>query len=309
MLKKNVAVMIAVLATAPSALAHKVRFDADSIKASAAMGWLNGESNEYSYNPYDGHKISELIWQIKNAAIFRGDIAWDASDSLTLNVKGWTTLASSGAGMDDYDWRNPGQSHWTDWSTHPNTRLKHANEFDVNVKGWMLNTPEYRLGTVLGYQQTRFSWTSFGGNYNYDNGNDVGEFSRGGRTIGYRQKFAMPYLGMAGMYRYQKAEFNALLKFSPWVSAKDNDEHYLRQATFRHKANNSHYYSAAVDAGYYVTPNAKIFVELSFNKYEQKIGYLTKTSTSSVEKNYSGNNSAGMKNRHYTASAGVQYQF
>lgn len=301
--------MIAVLATVPSAVADKVHSDADSIKASAAMGWLNGKSKEYAYNSYDGHKISELIWQLKNTAIFKGDIVWDASDLLTLNVRGWTTLASSGAGMDDYDWKDSGQSHWTDWSTHPNTRLKHANEFDVNVKGWMLNTPEYRLGTVLGYQQTRFSWTSFGGRYNYNNGESVGEFARNARAIGYRQKFAMPYLGMAGMYRYQKAEFNALLKFSPWVSAKGNDEHYMRQVTFRDKGNHSNYYSATVDAGYYVTPNAKIFVELSLNKYEENKGSLTKISNSSEETSYKANNASGMKNMHYTASAGVQYQF
>nr|WP_253073575.1 omptin family outer membrane protease [Sodalis ligni] len=71
-----------------------------------------------------------------------------------------------------------------------------------------------------------------------------------------------------------KGGIQRVAEIQPWVSAKDNDEHYLRQATFRHKANNSHYYSAAVDAGYYVTPNAKIFVELSFNKYEQKLDIL-----------------------------------
>ncbi|WP_213989456.1 omptin family outer membrane protease [Sodalis sp. dw_96] len=309
MFKKNVFALVAVLVTVPSALADKFRYDAQSIKASAAMGWLNGESKEFAYDARDGYKISELNWTLKNTAIFKGDIAWDATEFLTLNLRGWTTLASSGSKMDDYDWLDRGQSHWTDRSTHPNSRLNHANEFDVNVKGWLLNAPEYRLGTVFGYQQTRFSWTAFGGSFNYKNGTDNGEYAPGARAIGYRQKYFMPYLGVAGMYRYQNVEFNTLLKFSPWVKARDNDEHYMRDITFRHQGKGSRYYSATVDAGYYVTPNTKIYAELSLNKYEENKGSHTKTCNHCGNKDYFGGNSSGMSNTYYTASAGVQYLF
>lgn len=54
--------------------------------------------------------------------------------------------------MVDRDWldtSNPGT--WTDESKHPNTRLNFANEFDLNIKGWLLNQPDYQLGLMAGY--------------------------------------------------------------------------------------------------------------------------------------------------------------
>lgn len=56
--------------------------------------------------------------------------------------------------MVDRDWldtSNPGT--WTDESKHPNTRLNFANEFDLNIKGWLLNQPDYQLGLMAGYQK------------------------------------------------------------------------------------------------------------------------------------------------------------
>ncbi|STI77227.1 outer membrane protease [Escherichia coli] len=44
--------------------------------------------------------------------------------------------------MVDQDWMdssNPGT--WTDESRHPDTQLNYANEFDLNIKGWLLNEP------------------------------------------------------------------------------------------------------------------------------------------------------------------------
>ncbi|XBS71685.1 omptin family outer membrane protease [Acerihabitans sp. KWT182] len=310
MLEKNISAIIIVFATTTPALAEEnIRLDTQRVKASASMGWLSGEAKEYVFDARDGYKVSELTWQLKNSPIVKGDIAWDATDIITLNIKGWTTLASSGAGMEDYDWLNRGQSRWTHQSVHPNTRLSHANEIDVNIKGWLLNDPAYRLGALFGYQQTRFSWSAHGGSYHYDNGKVIGEIPRGAHVIGYRQKYAMPYLGLAGMYRYQNIEFNALLKFSQWVMAKDNDEHYRRNLTFRHQSGGSNYYSAAVDAGYYLTPNAKVFAELAMNKYEENKGSYHKTDNISGKDTYFSGNSSGLKNAYYTVSAGVQYLF
>ncbi|WP_311764205.1 omptin family outer membrane protease, partial [Escherichia coli] len=47
---------------------------------------------------------------------------------------------SRGGNMVDQDWMdssNPGT--WTDESRHPDTQLNYANEFDLNIKGWLLN--------------------------------------------------------------------------------------------------------------------------------------------------------------------------
>lgn len=121
--------------------------------------------------------------------------------------------------MDDYDWLSESQSGWTHHSTHPDSDVNYANEFDLNLKGWIFQDANYKAGVVAGYQETRFSWTALGGAYDYNNGASVGNFPAGERGIGYSQRFTMPYVGLAGQYRIDNFEFNALLKFSDWVRA------------------------------------------------------------------------------------------
>ncbi|EMP6174914.1 omptin family outer membrane protease [Citrobacter amalonaticus] len=292
-----------------AAVPDVVNFSPDSVIVSTSLGWLGGESKEYVYDTDTGQKMSELNWKINNAAIIKGDISWEPLFWLTLNAKGWTTLASSSSGMDDYDWMDAGQSHWTDWSNSPNTRLNHANEFDVNAKLWLLKSESYKVGGVVGYQQTRFSWTAFGGHYQYDNGDEIGDFPSGERAIGYKQKFSMPYLGLAGGYRYRNFELNALFKFSPWVEAKDNDEHYMRDLTFREKTSGSNYYSASMDVGYYITPSAKIFTEFTWSKYSQGKGGSQLIDRVSGESEYDGGDATGIENKNYSLTAGLQYRF
>lgn len=282
---------------------------ADSLSLSTSVGWLGGKSQELVYNPDTGKKISQLDWKINNLAILKGDIAWDAFSWLTLNARGWTSLASGSSTMDDWDWQSDNQSGFTDHSQHPNTRLNYANEFDINLKGWLLQDDNYRLGTVVGYQQTRFSWTAFGGSYWYNNGSDTGEFPRGEAGIGYQQRFSMPYIGLAGQYRINNIEFNALLKYSPWVQAKDNDEHYARDLTFREKTRNSDFYGASLDAGYYVTPKAKVFTALSYNRYSEGKGasqMIDNTNNHHIEQ---GGDAAGIANKNYSVTLGVAYRF
>ena len=257
------------------------------------------------YDEVTGRKISQLDWKIKNVAILKGDISWDAYSFLTLNARGWTSLASGSGHMDDYDWMNAKQSSWTDHSSHVN----YANEYDLNVKGWIFQGDNYKAGVTAGYQETRFSWTATGGSYNYDNGTNTGNFPAGERGIGYSQRFSMPYIGLAGQYRFNDFEFNALFKFSDWVRAHDNDEHYMRDLTFREKTSDSRYYGASVDAGYYVTPNAKVFAEFTYSSYEEGKGGTQIIDTNTGESGSIGGDAAGISNRNYTITAGLQYRF
>ncbi len=281
----------------------------DNITLDASVGWLAGKSQENVYDIDDGSKISQLDWKIKNTPIIKLGFAWEPTRRLTLNARGWTTLASRSAKMDDHDWIDSSQSRWSDWSTHPNSRLNHANEFDLGITGWVLNQPRYRLGGVIGYQQTRFSWTAIGGSYQYDNGTQVGTFPQGEHVSGYRQRFSLPYLGVAGLYRYQQIEFNLLLKFSPWIQARDNDEHYLRELTFRDNADDVRYYSASLDVGYYLTPHAKVFTALSWSKYQEGKGGTQVIDTQSGESESESGDVAGISNKNYNVTFGLQYQF
>jgi plasminogen activator len=109
-------------------------FSPESFSVSTSAGMLSGKSHEMVYDAGTGRKISQLDWKIKNVAILKGDISWDAYSFLTLNARGWTSLASGSGHMDDYDWMNDNQSGWTDHSSHPATNVNYANEYDLNVK-------------------------------------------------------------------------------------------------------------------------------------------------------------------------------
>ncbi|EBI9371193.1 omptin family outer membrane protease PgtE [Salmonella enterica] len=281
----------------------------DSVTTSLSVGVLNGKSRELVYDTDTGRKLSQLDWKIKNVATLQGDLSWEPYSFMTLDARGWTSLASGSGHMVDHDWMSSEQPGWTDRSIHPDTSANYANEYDLNVKGWLLQGDNYKAGVTAGYQETRFSWTARGGSYIYDNGRYIGNFPHGVRGIGYSQRFEMPYIGLAGDYRINDFECNVLFKYSDWVNAHDNDEHYMRKLTFREKTENSRYYGASIDAGYYITSNAKIFAEFAYSKYEEGKGGTQIIDKTSGYTAYFGGDAAGIANNNYTVTAGLQYRF
>ena len=284
-------------------------FTPEKVTIGLSLGQLQGEAKERVYEPKEGdRKVSQLNWKYNNAAILKADLAWDLLPWASLGFNGWTTLASAGAAMDDYDWQDISQSKWTEWSTHPETRLNYANEFDINMKAWLLNEDQYRVGVLAGYQQSSFSWLAKGGSYSYSNGTEIGNFPRGQPGIAYMQKFKLPYIGLSARYKYEKFETNLLFKYSDWVDTTTNDEHYARGVTFKDDVNNSRYYAVVADVGYYFTPQAKVYLEGSWNQYQEKRGSLSYYSPS--EGVYEKENDAGsIENEFYTVTMGMKYSF
>ncbi|PHM60962.1 omptin family outer membrane protease [Xenorhabdus ishibashii] len=225
--------------------------------------------------------LSQLDWKIGDALIARGKVFWTPLDSLTVNADGWARLSSSDSKMVD----------------------------DLNAAGWLIKQSNYKLGAVLGYQETRFSWTAYGDHYIYDNSANIGEFSTGMVGVGYKQKYSVPYIGLSGQYRYQDFEFNFLLKYSPWVKAWGNDEHYMRRLTLPQRSDNVHYFDASIEAGYYLTQNTKVYTAFIWNKYREGKG---KTKFTYYDADYTkdlGDDSIGIENRNYSLDLGLQYHF
>lgn len=284
-----------------------------TLSTDISLGTLSGKTKERVYDPaVGGRKVSQLDWTYNNAAIIKGVLNWDVMPRFSVGASGWTTLDSRGSNMVDQDWDNDSRPEiWTDKSRHPNTRLNYANEFDLNIKSWILDEPKYRFGLMTGYQESRYSFSAKGGSYIFsENGgfrNETGTFSNGERVIGYKQRFKMPYIGLIGSYRYDNVEFGSTFKYSGWVRSSDNDEHYP-SSTFRAKVNNQNYYSVAANAGYYLTPNAKIYVEGTWNRITNKKGnmstYNKSNNTIQLDKN-----SAGIENYNFVTSAGLIYSF
>ncbi|CCG88408.1 omptin [Erwinia piriflorinigrans CFBP 5888] len=214
--------------------------------------------------------------------------------------------------MDDTDWLDESQDAWTDYSSHPDTRLNYANEFDFNLKGWLLKEPDYRFGVMAGYQESRYSFTASGGAYNYTDDEtgltDIGTFPCRRVVIGYKQRFKMPYIGLVGSYRYKRFEFGGSFKYSGWVRASDNDEHYLTNTTFRSNIKNPNFYSVAGNAGYDLMPNVKVYVEGVWNRTSNKKDSMSVNDYGTGE-TFSIENSSGIESDNFITTAGLQYSF
>lgn len=281
----------------------------DRIGVELALGRLQGVAKEYVYSSRTGQQLSQLDWRTSNLPIVKAAISWPVASWLTLDARGWTAINSGRANMNDYDWEVAGQSHWSEWSYSPNTKVNSAHEIDVSATGWLLQLPAYKAGVVAGYQVTRFSWTATGGHYEYNNGADIGDFDPNVPGISYRQKYSFPYVGIAGQYRRGDWEFNSLVKFSPWVKAEDFDIHHNTRTSFSEKANGARYYGINLDAGYYVTPAARLFAQVSWNKFFEVKANGTETDMDDNTTVNHGANSAGLENKSYVISLGLQYRF
>ncbi|EEZ6653246.1 omptin family outer membrane protease [Escherichia coli] len=291
-------------------------FTPEKVSTELSLGTLSGKTKERVYDPENGgRKVSQLDWKYSNAAIIKGAINWDLLPRLSVGASGWTTLDHKGGNMVDRDWQDSDKPGiWTDESRHPDTRLNFANEFDLNVKGWILNEPDYRLGLMAGYQESRYSFTARGGSYIYssDDGfrDTTGTFPDGERAIGYKQRFKMPYIGLTGSYRYEDFELGGTFKYSGWVESSDNDEHYdpSKRITYREKVKDQNYYSVAINAGYYVTPNAKVYVEGTWNRVTNKKGDTALYNHNDNTYDYI-KNGAGIENYSFITTAGLKYYF
>ncbi|AOA58148.1 omptin family outer membrane protease [Acinetobacter larvae] len=296
-------------------------FSPEKVSIALSSGILTGgTAKEFSFDEEFG-QLSQLDWSIKNTPIGKADITWDLHPRLSLSAKGWTTLASGQSHMDDYDWLNlEDRSQITDWSTHSNTHLNHANEFDLNMNFWMLNNNPFKLGLLAGYQENRFSWSAFGGHAKYSESDEDGDyipdtaqsieydFADDAMVIGYKQKYSMPYLGLNTQYQFNKFEISAQLKYSPWVKAKDRDIHYERENLYLNKASkSSKYYGASINMGYNIIPSTKLFAEYNWSKYD-----MARSDTLILNVNeepYLNENGGGISNKHQTVQVGIQYKF
>nr|WP_241608545.1 omptin family outer membrane protease [Rosenbergiella australiborealis] len=283
-------------------------FNEGNTTVDLGLGTLSGQTKERVYDPSSGHKDSQLNWRFKNAAIIKGGVEWQVLPQISLGASGWATLGKRGGVMNDYDWEDENQSSWTSKSYHPSTELNRANQFDLNMKYWFLNDDGTRLGAMLGYQQTRYRFSAYGGDYNYNNGQYVGELPSDLLAITYRQTFKTPYLGLLANYRYQRWEVGGSLKYSAWGKASDLDEHYLTDTTFVSKIDKQTFYSLSLNAGYYLTENAKLYLEGVWSRNLNKKGW-SRYDDRDVGIQDAAYNSAGIENYSLMGSVGLRYTF
>jgi len=282
----------------------------EEVSTGIALGTLSGTAKERVYEPEEGgRKVSQLNWRYRHGVVLQGFMAWQVRSWLSFGAAGWTTVTRSGGKMDDYDWLLASQQHWTDHSTHPNTRLNFANQWDLHLTGWLFNQPHWRLGVVGGYRQSRISFSARGGTFSNDNGAEVGRFDNV-KVLGYAQRFAIPYVGLTGHYRHENVEAGARLTYSRWGSAKATDQHYLRSLTFRDTTQHQQSFSLSANVGYYLTQQIKLYLESTWNRTLNKKGSNTATfAKGDLYARSTFRDSAGIEHSALLTTAGLVYHF
>ncbi|EKC2495410.1 omptin family outer membrane protease [Salmonella enterica] len=280
-------------------------FTPEKLTAGLSVGVLSGSAKERVYD--NGRKISQLDWKFKNAPILKGGIDWDLSPWVRLGASGWVTAGRYGAiDMVDRDWLISAQEEYSHISESP-TKLRSASFWDVNATVWGVNNDRWHLGIMGGWQQTDYKWDAHGGYSSYWNGS-VEDKLPDGKVILYKLQFKMPYVGLTGGYRFRNVEMNTTFKYSHWVQASDTDEHYLRNITFHDRNRVSDFYSVSADIGYYITPQAKIFIEgewmrVGNGKGDGKAEFHNEGSVGYFP------DSSGIENTAYNVTVGLKYYF
>lgn len=303
-LKINATLLLSLISCGLHAVDNSLTKQKFSVNAS--IGYLSGTAHEHVYDPDNGAQISHLVWKMETTPIIRAEGAFQVNSWLEASLNGWINLATGDALMDDYDWFPP-IIPFAMWSHHPDTDLQQANEVDINLKAWFLQKPNYKLGGILGYQRNLYSFVAKGGCYNYFYGALVGCFPEGEVGIGYKQTYNLPYIGIAGRYLIHLWEFAGLVKYSNQVSARDVDQHYSRTLTFYEGSNKFDYYNLNLNAGYYVKPQIKLFAEGAFNYIPNKKTGTVIIDQSTNERNDITGAAAGLSNKNYILSFGIQY--
>ncbi len=127
--------------------------------------------------------------------------------------------------------------------------------------------------------------------------------------IDYKQEFSALYLGLAGLYRFQQSDISLQLKWSPWVNAKDKDNHYQRDLTFYEKSNESaDLFSVSVNYNYHYTQSVTLFAEYVYSQYSEAKADMTLINNQTGETSYY-SDGAGLDNQNSTITLGVKYSF
>ncbi len=246
------------------------------ISAEVFGGYLTGAAGEYVYNvPGDGGKISQLNWQIDNAAIVGARIAFQPRDWLSLRASGWSAVASDNA-MDDFDWLAgyQGFDSWTHWSHSSRTSFALAYQLDLGGAVRIHAEGPLEINALAGYRFMTFKMNDRGGHYIYsENGfrNQAGVFPDG-LGIAYQQWWHTPYIGLGGSYTSGPVKIIAEFITSPLVMGRDKDHHNMRDIVFKETFSPSWMVGATLGIEYAVTDMLALTGRAEYQNYFEAKG-------------------------------------
>lgn len=287
-------------------------FQLGSIEMSLGVGVLNGQAQEKMY--LNGEKISQLKWDMKQVPTLHLGLSYHPLQWLSLDAQGWTQVAKGNGHMKDYDWFDGEDEDWTDFSDHPDTRVRKAWQAEFAVTAWALKRDDLALGAMLGYQRSEFGWQSRGGRFTYssdDGFRDIsGEFPAGGKVITYEQTYDTPHVGLVGLYSYGDWTVEGRFKHSQWVKARHYDQHHLRDVTFTgNNGNRGRMQSLALGLSYRINPQFSVKAGVDYQVHAEAKGSTGVKDSKGGETYPFGGKSGSQASRTVLSSLAMNYRF
>ena len=236
------------------------------------LGYLDGEGKEAVFD--NGHKLSELTWELENIYMLNlgGSIAprpW-----LALNADVWFKLTEGDGAMDDYDWMVRGYPY-TDWSHHDDTDLTEGIMFDISAAFTIHEFSETTFLGYIGYKHDTWEWESRGGSYVYSTNylyDTVGSFPDGAKAITYNQTYDTPYIGIGFHSRLTDLSFFGRFVYSPFAMLETEDTHHMRNLRIDGDFDPTSLYLVDLGFGYHLTPHLSLLGSVQYQKYDRGDG-------------------------------------
>jgi plasminogen activator len=284
----------------------EARWERGGFSISTSIGVMNGEANEYVFDPSNGRTISQLIWKFDNNVVLNGGAAWRPAHWLTLGMMGRINLTDSST-MDDFDFNIPGCPPVAGGGTlchshHDDTRLKKAHMVDLYAAGTFYRLHGWAFSGLAGYRWEEYKWQAFGGTANYT-------VLPPGLGITYEQWWEAPYVGLEAKGEWDKWVVSGRVIGSWWVDSRDRDNHHLRTILFTEEFGRSDMVGVNVRFGYKILPNLLFTVDYDYEDWDLAKGPTTATNYSTGATAVFPGDSAGADNHSHTVSAGFKYKF
>ena len=236
------------------------------------LGYLDGEGKEAVFD--NGHKLSELTWELENVYMLNlgGSVAplpW-----LTLNGDVWFKVTDGDGAMDDYDWMVRGYTY-TDWSHHDDTDLTEGIMFDLNAAFTVLRNNETTIQGIVGFKHDTWEWEARGGSYVYSAYylyDTVGTFADGAKAITYNQTFDTPYIGLGFDANLNPIRLFGRFIYSPVAMLDTEDTHHMRDLRIEGDFDATNFYGFDLGVGYAFTPKFSLLGSVHYQKYDRADG-------------------------------------
>lgn len=280
-----------------------------------SLGVINGEANEHVYNneviPGSRYQVSRLDWELKGVVMGGGSGSVRLLDKWTLNGGLWLALTQGSGEMEDYDWLDPRAPDWTHYSLSE-VDVTSGYILDLNAAWDLVEWNGLEARALAGYKQDGWTWEDRGVLLLYPEFNYIPQDLDGVNMINYEQEFRMPYLGVSADWRGNGIAISGHVIYSPYLWAKDWDEHVTRNLYFRETFAGGNMLGIGCEIRYDFpqgpVPGLFLSAALDYQKIDLIIGDMEVLDATTGE--FGGEkDAAGIENEYLAISLGVGKEF